>query len=207
MRIIDPEVIHREEKALIESIKSVFLFDVFSQQFKNNYHIELAELQELNGGDIVVGQDKILFELNTFCRVNFAILIDRQGNYIGFDSTANQTELPDEANEQKMVLSAPDTIRKKEEEIVRAIAQEIDTKNIETLFENEFKAQLAGDSQIKGGNITIYNNMLAYRLIYTAGLNINLHIDMAGNLVELNPPQPELEGEDLYSENIFSASR
>lgn len=190
MRIVEPEVIQRQEKDLIESIKSLFLFDVFCQEFNNNYKITLVELEELNGGEIVVRQNKILFQFKAFIKVSFAILIDRQGDYVGFDSLDDQIELVDEANEhQHMILSIPDTIRQKEEEIVRAISQEIESKNIEILFEKEFKVKLAGDCQLKDGNLTIFNNTVAYRLNYTAGLLLNLHIDMGGNLIELNPQE------------------
>ena len=199
MRIVAPELIQREEQALIESIKSVFLYDEFCKQFNNNHQIELSGVPELNGGDLVVEQDKILFKLNIFSNIGFSILIDRQGNFIGFESSADQSNLTESADKQHMILSAPDIIRKKEEEILRAISQAIDTENVETLFEKEFNAKLTGDTLLEDGNIVINNNMLAYRLNFTAGLNINLHVDMDGNLIEIHPPD-KLENQTIYGE-------
>jgi hypothetical protein len=188
MRIIEPEVIKKEEKALFESIKSLFLFDVFCQEFNKTYKIELTGLEELNSGDIIVSQDQILFELNVLSKVSFAILIDRQGSYIGLDFSSNKAELADKINEQqRMVLSAPDAIRQKEKEIVQAISSGIESENIETLFKNEFNLKLTSNCQLMGGNLTIIDNKLAYRLNYTAELLLNLYIDMAGDLIELNP--------------------
>ena len=175
MRIVDPEVIQREEKALIESIKSLFLFDVFHQECKDKYNIDLARLEELNSGDIVIEQDNVLFKLNALCKVGFAILIDREGNYMAFDFSTEPTEVADDANEKQTILSVPDTIRKKEEEIVRAISKEINTNNIEAVFENEFKAKLAGDIQSEGGKLTIYKStfidkymLIAYNYMHNA---------------------------------------
>ena len=207
MRIVEPEVIQKQEKALIESIKSLFLFDVFCQELNKIYKIELAGLEELNSGDIIVSQDQILFELNALSKVGFAILIDRQGGYIGLDFSSNQAELADEVNEQQqMVLSAPDTIRQKEKEIVQAISQGIESKNIETLFKNEFNLQLTSNCQLIGGNLTIIDNKLAYRLNYTAELLLNLYIDMAGNLIELNPQKPKSEDGNSFPMDPYADS-
>lgn len=207
MRLLNPEVIQNEEKSLIEAIKTLFRIDAFKHLFKSRYHIDLFETSDLFGGDILVHNNKIVFEMGLSGKVAFSILIDRHGNYLGLSGSNNHETEDEQKTDQNMILSSPDTIANKEKEIIGSIAEGISSESISSLFENDFNVSLSGDTQFENGHITIYENLPAYQLNYKSDLRVNFIVDTAGSLIEFiaseqTSDSTESDNFDLVSEMI-----
>jgi hypothetical protein len=184
MKLLNPEVIQNEEKSLIDAIKTLFRIDAFKRLFKSSFQIDLFEASDLFGGEILVHNNKIVFEMGLSGKVAFSILIDRHGNYLGLRSSNNYEPENEQKNDQNMILSSPDTIANKEKEIIGSIAEGISPDSIRSLFENDFNLSLSGDTQFENGHITIYENLPAYQLNYKSDLSVNFLVDTAGSLIE-----------------------
>lgn len=189
MRIVSPEVIQQEERSLLEGIKALFRIDSFKQHFTENYRLELSDLSSLDGGDIIVQNDRVVFAMGLSGKIAFSILIDRRGNYLAFDNSHQEGHEDGPGAEHRMMLSSPDTILQKEREIVNAIADGVDHNTVRSLFEKEFNFRLDGGTHFEGGTIAIFNSLPVYRLNYKSELNVNLLIDKAGSLIEFASPE------------------
>jgi hypothetical protein len=185
MRLVDPDVIKREEQMFIEALKSVFKFDAFRSYFKDNHNIELTDLYELNGADILVRDNRILFGLDACCKVHFSITLDRYGNFLKVDNSSAREFSDDVSNGNGSFLLDAGIIRSKEKDIIRAIGSSVSSENIKTLYKREMGIALSEEICFEDGKITIHNSAPAYQLVYTAVCDFTILVDKSGHPVEL----------------------
>lgn len=185
MRIINPELIGIEEKLLMVSIKTMLNIDTIQQFFQETTTLKLYNLSDLDDGDITIFENQIAFRLGFSGKISFSILIDRFGDYIGFSNQHQSIELEEKVSKNQINLYDSQSIKEKEEEVIRTISNHLDKNLLRDLFEKKYKLGLKSKAAFKDGNITIQNSTPAYQLEYEGELNFYLFVSRNGDLLSL----------------------
>jgi hypothetical protein len=214
MQLVEPKVISKEEKILFHSMNAVLEPETVKKIFWEKYNLDLLQKTDFNEGDIVIFDNQVAFRLAFDAHVSFSILIDRYGKYIGF---ANQNDAICVANDDcgiKAKLMDADLIRRREKEIVNAIASPINKKQLSEIFEKENGLSIGEGAHFKDGQIISYNNKVVYKLDFDTDLKISLLIDRHGGFLSftdsnqffkqnhLNIPHSDGRLEDIRDLNI-----
>ncbi|MGB5158689.1 hypothetical protein [Desulfobacterium sp. N47] len=80
MKIIDKEVIKNGEQDLIDSINGDLDWGTVEEIFRQQHRMNIGDDIEYKQGDIVVYNDQVAYRLEFDVKVNFTVLLDRQGN-------------------------------------------------------------------------------------------------------------------------------
>lgn len=185
MRIINPELIGIEEKLLMVSIKTMLNIDTIQQFFQETTTLKLYNLSDLDDGDITIFENQIAFRLGFSGKISFSILIDRFGDYIGFSNQHHSIELEEKVSKNQINLYDSQSIKEKEEEVIRTISNHLDKNLLRDLFEKKYKLGLKSKAAFKNGYITIQNSTPAYQLEYEGELNFYLFVSRNGDLLSL----------------------
>jgi len=183
MQLVEPKIISKEEKILFHSMNAVLEPETVKKIFWEKYKLDLLQKTDFNEGDIVIFDNQVAFRLAFDAHVSFSILIDRYGKYIGF---ANQNDAIGFANDDcgiKTRLMDADLIRRREKEIVNAIASPINKKQLSEIFEKENGLSIGEGAHFKDGQIISYNNQVVYKLDFDTDLKISLLIDRHGGFL------------------------
>lgn len=185
MRILNSEIIAKEENVLIVGINAALDSGNIGKVFKDQYNLELIDTKALKDGDIVVFNNQIAFKLGFDAWVSFSLILDRVGNFVAL---ATQNGLPDveegETGVQINLMDA-DFIKRREREIIEAIAKPLDKKQINELFEKEFSFKISNSITFKNGEMVAYDNFAVYKLNFDAQLRFYLLMDRAGNYLAI----------------------
>ncbi|MBU1052794.1 MAG: hypothetical protein KKC46_03060 [Proteobacteria bacterium] len=80
MKIIDKEVIRNGEQDLIDSINGDLDWGTVEEIFKQQHRMDIGDDIEYKHGDIVVYNDQVAYRLEFDVKVNFTVLLDREGS-------------------------------------------------------------------------------------------------------------------------------
>jgi hypothetical protein len=183
MQLVEPKIISKEEKILFHSMNAVLEPGTVKKIFWDKYKLDLLQKTDFNEGDIVIFDNQVAFRLAFDAHVSFSILVDRYGKYIGF---ANQNDAIGVANDDcgiKTRLMDADLLRRREKEIVNAIASPINKKQLSEIFEKENGLSIGEGAHFKDGQIISYNNKVVYKLDFDTELKISLLIDRHGGFL------------------------
>jgi hypothetical protein len=183
MQLVEPKIISKEEKILFHSMNAVLEPETVKKIFWEKYKLDLLQKTDFKDGDIVIFDNQVAFRLAFDAHVSFSILIDRYGTYIGF---ANQNDAICVANDDcgiKTRLMDADLIRRREKEIVNAIASPINKKQLSEIFEKENGLSIGEGAHFKDGQIISYNDQVVYKLDFDTELKISLLIDRHGGFL------------------------
>jgi len=182
MQLLDPKVISKEEKILFHSMNAVLEPETVGKIFREKYKLELSQKTDFNEGDIVIYKNQVAFRLAFDAHVSFSILIDRSGRYMGF-ATHNDALAANENTCIENRLLDSDLIRRREKEIVNAIAAPINKKQLSELFEKENGLNIGEGAHFRDGQIISYQNNVAYKLDFDTDLKMSLLIDRNGGFL------------------------
>ncbi len=101
MKITDSEVIRSGEQELIEGIIADLDWGAVDAVIKEKHGLELEEDVEFRKGDLVVLENKIAYKLDFQVKLNISILLDREGNYLGLETTSKKAEQEEKADLNK----------------------------------------------------------------------------------------------------------
>jgi hypothetical protein len=207
MRILDSEIIVREENVLIVGINSALDSGNIGKIFRDQYNLELNDTKALKDGDIVVFNKQIAFKLGFDAWVSFSLILDRVGNFVGLTT---QNGVPDEEEDKpagQINLMDADFIIRREREIIEAIAEPLDKKKVNDLFEKEFSLKISGSMKFKNGKMIAYDQFAVYKLNFDAQLRFYLLMDRAGNYLGITGGDNSSEDADkIENDNIFDFS-
>ena len=201
MQLVEPKIISKEEKILFHSMNAVLEPETVKKIFWEKYKLDLLQKTDFNEGDIVIFDNQVAFRLAFDAHVSFSILIDRYGKYIGF---ANQNDAIGFANDDcdaKTRLMDADLIRRREKEIVNAIASPINKNQLSEIFEKENGLSIGEGAHFKDGQIISYNNKVAYKLDLDTDLKISLLIDRHGGFLSFTDSNQFFKKTDNIPEN------
>jgi len=202
MQLVEPKVISKEEKILFHSMNAVLEPETVKNIFWEKYKLDLLQKTDFNEGDIVIFDNQVAFRLAFDAHVSFSILIDRYGKYIGF---ANQNDAICVANDDcgiKTRLMDADLIRRREKEIVNAIASPINKKQLSEIFEKENGLSIAEGARFKDGQIISYNNKVVYKLDFDTDLKISLLIDRHGGFLSFTDSNQFFKNNDSNTHHV-----
>jgi hypothetical protein len=122
----------------------------------------------------------------------FSILIDRLGNHLGFVIHSYSASSEESETAPNPSLIDIGVIKRREKEIVNAIAGSVDKEEIVNLFEKENRLKLKNGVYFKDGEITSFNGTVAYKLNFEAEVQIGMLIDRRGKFLKFtdNPNVP-----------------
>jgi len=181
MVIVNPDIINKWEMELIESLAAALDAHEVRSLFKDKYGLRLKENFESARGRIVAFKNQIVYELRFKAISIFSVFIDRSGNYQGFSRPIEKDALNEGRSESDTKLSDPEVIKRKERELIDAIASGLNIKDLGTLFEKEFKLQILGDAQCRHGDLIVFKDHVGFQLDFEVAINFSLLVDRNGN--------------------------
>jgi len=103
VKITDSQVIRNGERELIDNITADLDWETIEKIFKERHHIAIQDDVEYKQGDIVIYENQVAYKLDFEVKVTLSVLLDRIGNYIAFNTSADTPEA-----EQKADAVSPD---------------------------------------------------------------------------------------------------
>ena len=207
MRILDSEIIAKEENVMIVGINSALDSGNIEKIFRDQYNLELNDTKALKDGDIVVFNKQIAFKLGFDAWVSFSLILDRAGNFVGLTTQNGVPDLEEGEPAGQINLMDADFITRRETEIIEAIAEPLDKKKVNDLFEKEFSLKISGSIKFKNGKIVVYDNFAVYKLNFDARFRFYLLMDRAGNYLAITGGENFSEETDrIESDNTLDFS-
>ena len=183
MVIVNPDIIDKWEMELIESLVAALDVREVRSLFNDKYGLRLKENLDFDNGRIVAFKNQIVYDLRFKAISIFSVIIDRTGRIREINEPNENDALTEARSESNTILSDPEVIKRKEKELVDAVASNLNINNLGTLFEKKFKLQITGDYQYKHGDIVVFNDHVGFRLDYEVVFNFSLSVDRKGNLL------------------------
>jgi len=196
MAIVNPDTINKWERELIESLAAALDFREVRSLFQDKYGLRLKENLESERGRIVAFNNRIVYELRFKAIAIFSIVIDRFGNFQGFDGTNEQDALNEDRPGSDTMLSDPEVIGRKERELINAIASGLNLNGLGTLFGKEFKLQGLGDPQFESGDLVVFKGHAGFQLNFEMALNFSIMVGRNGDYLrfgDFNQPPASAE--------------
>jgi hypothetical protein len=207
MRILDSEIIAKEENVMIVGINSALDSGNIGKIFRDQYNLELNDTRALKDGDIVVFNKQIAFKLGFDAWVSFSLILDRVGNFVGLTTQSGVPDVEENEPAGQINLMDADFIKRREREIIDAIAGPLDKKKVNDLFEKEFNLTISGSIKFKNGKIVAYDNFAVYKLNFDAQVRFYLLMDRAGNYLAITGGENYSEETDrIEGDNILDFS-
>ena len=180
MRILNSEIIAKEENVLIVGINAALDSSNIEKVFKDQYNLDLIDTTPLKDGDIVVYKNQIAFKLGFDAWVSFSLMLDRVGNFVGLTTQNSVSEEAEEDTGDQINLMEADFIKRREREIIEAIAEPLDKNQLNVLFEKEFNLKINGNLNFKNGRMVVRREALELLNKFTS---INLFAGRFYNLI------------------------
>lgn len=181
---------------LIESLTAALDVREVRSLFADKYGLRLKESLESDRGRIAVFNNQIVYELRFKAIAIFSVVIDRSGNFQGFGRANGQDALNEDRPGSDSMLSDPEVIRRKERELINAIASGLNTDGLGTLFGKEFKLQVLGDPQFKSGDLFVFKGQAGFQLNFEMAINFSILVGRNGNCLhfgDFNHPRISAE--------------
>jgi hypothetical protein len=199
MKIINPEIIEKEEQRLLLSISDSLDLDAIREMFEKESGFEPIEKTKIQSSSIIVFGSQVVFKLQFEAPVKFSLLIDRLGNYLEMDNQNHDTDEKPAIRESPKYLANPEIIQKSEKEIIEKIAASLQKEQIKELFEQKFNFNLDGEIQFRNGNMLIHQSSITYKLNYDALLRFELMLDRSGKYLTPNAAD-KISSEDIQTQ-------
>ena len=196
MTIVNPGTINKWEVELIESLVAALQVHEVRRLFTENFGLGLRENLEFDHGRIATFNNQIAYDFRFKAIAVFPVVIDRSGNFLGF-GRMNEEDimLEDQPGPDKM-LSDPDVIRRKERELLTAVASDLNLDGLGALLGKEFKPQILGEPRFKSGDLVVFNGQAGFQLNIEMAINFSILVSRNGNFLDFgdfNQPQVSAE--------------
>jgi hypothetical protein len=86
MKIANPEIIRKGEQEFIKAIASNLDWGVIKEIFRKKHNLELEEAVKYKDAKINIHDNRMAFSLDFDVKVKLSVQLDREGNYISFES-------------------------------------------------------------------------------------------------------------------------
>ena len=183
MAIVNPDTINKWEMELIDSLTAALDVREVRRLFTDKYGVRLKENLESDRGRIATFNNQIVYELRFKTMAIYSVVIDRSGNFQGFGRTNGQDALHEDRPESNTMLSDPEVIRRKERELIDAIASGLNIDGLGALFGKELKLQVLGDPQLKSGDLVVFKGHAGFQLNFEMAIIFSIMVGRNGNFL------------------------
>lgn len=184
MKILDSELIKKEENSLLTAMNASFDSRDIQKAFEDQHHIELTGTTILKDSDIVIYNDDVAFKFGFDTTVTFSIMINRDGDYAGLtrDTQIGNIEEKTENNEQ---IFDSGYLKQNVKQLLQTIADSLNKEQLADLFKKEYGLKVNNNLEFKTGRLTILNDKVIYIIEFEALLNFDLLINKEGDFLSL----------------------
>jgi len=119
VKITDSQIIKNSERELIDNITADLDWEAVEKIFREKHHIAIQDDVEYKQGDIVVYENQVAYKLDFEVKVTLSVLLDRNGNHIAFNTSADTSEADTSEAEEKADTISPDEDINVEADFVR----------------------------------------------------------------------------------------
>lgn len=183
MAIVNPDTINKWERELIESLTAALQVHEVRRLFKENYGLRIREDLEFDRGRITTFNNQITYEFRFKTIAIVPVVIDRSGNFLGFGRINEENILPEDQSESDTMLSDPDVIKRKERELINAIASDLNLDSLGRLFTKEFKLQILGEPRIESGDLVVFEGHAGFQLNFKMAVHFSILVGRNGNFL------------------------
>jgi hypothetical protein len=190
MAIVNSDTINKWERELIESLAAALDVDQVRSLFADQYGVNLKENLESDQGRIVAFNNQIVYELRFKTTAVIPVVIDRSGNFQGFGRTNEKDAMHNDRPGPGTMLSDPEVIRRKERELISAVASDLNINGVGTLIAKEFKLQVRGDPQFQSGDFVVFKGRAGIQLDFAMAINFSILVDRNGHYMHFGDFTP-----------------
>jgi hypothetical protein len=147
MKITNADVIKTGEQELIDAITADLDWGVIEKIFRKEHKLGIEEEIEYKKGDIVAYNNQIAYRLEFEVKVNLAVLLNREGEYISINVSEDEDETDDDTEDAPLEGSV-DVGDKNQENTMDTSSAPIQ-KN-DTANDDNFDPDLKNDDKVKG---------------------------------------------------------
>jgi len=147
MKLTASDVIKSGEQDLFDGITGDLDWGTIEQIFRENHNLGIGEDVEYKKGDIIAHDNQVAYRLEFEVKVNFSVLLDREGNYISM-AISEGSENTQENDETGMPVESEEQIGESEKEEGGDISKEISTEEAPQK-EIEKEAELPAGDDLK----------------------------------------------------------
>ena len=137
MKILDSELIKKEENSLFTAMNASFDSRDIQKAFEDQHHIELTGTTILKDSDIVIYNDDVAFKFGFDTTVTFSIMINRDGNYAGL-MRDNQIGKIEEKKEHSEQIFDSGYLKQNVKQLSQKIADSLNKEQLADLLEKEY---------------------------------------------------------------------
>ena len=144
MKLTASDVIKSGEQDLFDGITGDLDWGTIEQIFKEKHNLVIGEDVEYKKGDIIAHDNQVAYRLEFEVKVDFSVLIDREGNYISM-AISESSEGAQENDEAGMPVEPEKQIGESEKEENGDISKEISAEEAPQKDNEEETGLPAGD--------------------------------------------------------------
>ena len=184
MKILDSELIKKEENSLLTAMNASFDSRDIQKAFADQHHIELTGTTILKDSDIVIYNDDVAFKFVFDTTVTFSIMINRDGGYAGLMRDNQIGNIEEETEDIEQIFDSG-YLKQNVKRLSQTIADSLNNEQLADLFEKEYGLKVNNNLEFKTGRLTILNDKVIYIIEFEAPLNFDLLINKDGDFLSL----------------------
>jgi hypothetical protein len=143
MKITNADVIKTGEQELIDAITADLDWGIIEEIFRKEHKLGIEEEIEYKKGDIVAYNNQIAYRLEFEVKVNLAVLLNREGEYISISISGDEDETEDAPSERSV------DVEDENEDNAMDTSSETIQKN-DTSSDDNLDPELQNDDKEKG---------------------------------------------------------
>jgi hypothetical protein len=192
--------IYKIERPIAKKIVLNLNQSVIRDIIEYKYFLNIKDYLKFVNGEIFKSDEGRYYKIGFESRVMPTILLDRTGNLINFIVSRNPHKLLKGKTPTMHNLLGSAAIDRLEGRLIENIFTYIDSKTLKTLFKEIFKLSLYGDIICKDGNITFFDDQVAYELVICSTIRFFIFMDIRGNFIDTAASDDYYEWENLVKD-------
>ena len=199
MKLVESSIIAKAENIFfqsfhsvfeIKSIQKIFQSDIFKSLFKDNIKLHLSGNAQYQDAEALIYKDQVAFRFDFNVQGDFAVIIDRIGNFIGFEEPADGLASDEKNSDLNNRIVDIEIVKSREAQIVIALADAIDKQDLANLLEKKSLLKFNDQIEFKDGRIVAVNSSMMYKLTYTAEIKLAFMVNRTGKLLSFSFAKP-----------------
>ena len=137
MKILDSELIKKEENSLLTAMNASFDSRDIQKAFEDRHNVPLTGTTILKNSDIVIYNDDVAFKFGFYTTVTFSIMINRDGDYAGLTCDNQFGNIEEETEPIEQIFDSGD-LKQMLKQLSQTIADSLNKDQLTGLLEEEY---------------------------------------------------------------------